>query len=107
MMITVFRLTVLMLLCSVVPAAAEEPEVSPRLARAALAQGLIRPLAELLAIVDAHYIGSVLEAELHQEKGHWRYEFEMLPPDGRLYRVYVDATTGAVTSTTGPVQERR
>ena len=106
-MMNAFGFATLLLLCSLPTAYAEEPEVSPRRARAALAQGLIKPLADLLTTVDARFAGNVVEAELHEEKGRWNYTFEILPANGRMYRVFVDATTGTVTGTSGPVQERR
>lgn len=76
-------------------------------ARAALAAGEIRPLAEILAIVERGYLGRVIEVELDREDGRWVYEFKLLPPSGRLYELEVDAATGEVLRTRGPVQERR
>ncbi len=89
------------------PVLAEEPPVSPARARAALAAGAIQPLAVTLSAVEVRYAGTVVEAELHESGKTWTYEFEILPDNGHLYRVFVNATTGAVTRTEGPAQERR
>ncbi len=76
-------------------------------ARAALAAGEIRPLADLLAEVERRYAGRVLEAELDREAGRWVYEIKLLPPSGRVFELHLDAATGALLRSRGPVQERR
>lgn len=76
-------------------------------ARAALQAGEIRPLAEILSDVERRYHGRVIETELDQEAGKWVYEFKLLPPTGRVFKLEVDAATGRVLQSEGPVQERR
>jgi uncharacterized membrane protein YkoI len=76
-------------------------------ARAALAAGEIRPLAELLAAVERRYVGRVIETELEREDGRWVYEFKLLPPSGRVVELRLDAATGALLRSRGPVEERR
>lgn len=76
-------------------------------ARAALAAGEIRPLAELLAEVERRYVGTVIETELDRDDGRWVYEFKLLPPSGRVFEIEIDARTGALIRSQGPVQERR
>ena len=76
-------------------------------ARAAMQAGEIRPLAELLAAIEARYVGRVIETELDREDGRWVYSFKLLPPTGRVFELEVDAATGRVLDTDGPVQERR
>jgi uncharacterized membrane protein YkoI len=76
-------------------------------ARAALAAGEIRPLAELLADVERRYVGRVVETELEREDGRWVYEFKLLPPSGRVVELRLDAATGALLRSRGPLQERR
>lgn len=76
-------------------------------ARAALQAGEIRPLAEILSGVERRYLGRVIETELDQEAGKWVYEFKLLPPTGRVFKLEVDAATGRVLQSEGPVQERR
>ena len=75
-------------------------------ARAALAAGEIRPLAELLAEVERRYAGRVIEAELEREDGRWVYEIRILPASGRVFELRLDGATGALLRTRGPVQER-
>ena len=75
-------------------------------ARAALEAGEIRPLAELLAVVERRYLGRVIEADLERDDGQWLYEFKILPPNGRMFVVEIDAATGAQLRSRGPVQER-
>ncbi len=76
-------------------------------ARAALEAGEIRPLSEILKLVEARFLGRVIEADLDRDDDIWLYEFKILPPNGRLFRVEVNASTGAVLRTSGEVQYRR
>ena len=75
-------------------------------ARAALEAGLIRPLSELLAEVERRYRGRVIEAELDRDDGQWLYEFKILPTNGRVFTIELDAATGQFLRSHGPVQER-
>lgn len=88
------------------PAAARDYDDHER-ARAALRAGQIRPLAEILAMVERRYIGRVIETDLDLDDGRWVYEFKLLPPSNRVYELEVDAATGALLGSKGPVQERR
>jgi len=87
------------------PAAAQDRRDHER-ARAALEAGQIRPLSELLAEVERRFRGRVIEAELELDDGQWLYEIKILPPNGRLFTVELDAATGALIRSRGPVQER-
>jgi uncharacterized membrane protein YkoI len=102
-----FMLAVFILLATLSQAGADQHEVSPARARAAVMAGQIKPLATLLSEIEARYSGQVIEAELQEAGGRWSYEFEMLPADGKLFVVILDATTGALLRTRGPVRERR
>lgn len=75
-------------------------------ARRALESGEIRPLSELLAQIEARYDGRVIETELERDDGRWIYEFTLLPPTGRLFELEIDAATGEVLKTKGPVRLR-
>jgi len=94
------------LLLAAPPARADDRRDHER-ARAALAAGEIRPLAELLAEVERRYVGTVIETELDRDDGRWVYEFKLLPPSGRVFEIKLDAATGALIRSHGPVQERR
>lgn len=76
-------------------------------ARAALEAGEIRPLAEVLTDIERRYMGRVIEAELERDDGQWLYELKLLPPNGRVFSLEVDARTGEVLSSRGHVQHRR
>lgn len=77
-------------------------------ARRAVEAGRIRPLVQLLAEIERRFVGQVVETELDDDDDErWTYEFKLLPPSGRMYKVELDAATGAVIGTKGPVQERR
>lgn len=87
------------------PAAADDDDHDR--ARAAMEAGQIRPLAELLAEVERRYVGRVIETELDREDGRWIYQFKLMPPTGRVFELELDAATGALVDSDGPVQERR
>ena len=88
------------------PAGATQERRDHERARAALEAGQIRPLSELLAEVERRFRGRVIEAELDRDDGQWLYEIKILPPNGRVFIVELDAATGALLRSRGPVQER-
>ena len=88
------------------PVAAGDVSDSAR-ARAAFERGEILSLTQLLAGVEKRYEGRVIETELEQHHDRWIYEFRLLPSTGRIFKVMVDAASGEVMATRGPVQERR
>jgi len=75
-------------------------------ARAALEAGQIRPLSDLLSEVERRFRGRVIEADLERDDTQWLYELKILPPNGRIFIVELDAATGALVRSRGPVQER-
>jgi uncharacterized membrane protein YkoI len=102
-----YVLASVILLGSVMAAQADTPSVSPGRARAAMEAGQILPLETLFRTVERHYVGRIIEAVLRERDGIWIYEFELLPPDGKIYELEMDAKTGAVLNTSGPVREKR
>ena len=76
-------------------------------ARRAVEAGRIRPLVQLLTEIERRFVGQVVETELDDDDERWTYEFKLLPPSGHMYKVELDAATGAVIGTKGPAQERR
>jgi uncharacterized membrane protein YkoI len=68
-------------------------------ARAAVQAGAVLPLATLLQRLQRSHPGQVLEVELEQEHGRWIYELKLLQPGGRLLKLELDASTGAVLQT--------
>ena len=65
-------------------------------ARRALAEGRIRPLTEILALVQPQLGGEVIGVELDEEDGVYVYEIKVLTPHGRRREVEVDAATGRI-----------
>jgi uncharacterized membrane protein YkoI len=69
------------------------------LARRALAEGRIKPLAEITEIVKPNLPGSILAVELDvEDNGTIVYEFDVISSSGKLMEVDVDAATGAILS---------
>ena len=71
-------------------AAGEQEEI-----RRAVEAGALRPLAEILAEVQARHPGRVLDVELERRADGTRYyEIEVLGADGRTVEIQVDARSG-------------
>jgi uncharacterized membrane protein YkoI len=88
-----------------VPAMAQDRRDHER-ARAALEAGQIRPLSELLTEVERRFRGRVIEAELDRDDGQWYYKIKILPPNGQIFSIELDAATGELLRSHGPVQQR-
>ena len=69
-------------------------------ARQALQAGEIMPLDKILAVVSQSHPGQILEVELDRERSQggkvWMYEIKGITPDGKLFKLKVDARTGEV-----------
>jgi len=76
-------------------------------ARRAIEAGQIQPLAEVMTFVERRFVGTVVYTDLKQDDGRWLYYFKLLPSSGLIYKLTIDAATGAVINSYGPVQERR
>lgn len=63
-------------------------------ARAALQAGQVLPLKQVLERLAQTHPGEVLEVELEQDHGRWRYEIKLLQAGGQLRKLKVDARTG-------------
>jgi uncharacterized membrane protein YkoI len=77
-----------------------------RAARLARESGQIMGLAELMGRVERRYVGRIVKVELDRQDGRWVYEFRLLPPDGRMFRVELFGENGELRRTEGRVQER-
>lgn len=62
--------------------------------RSLVEEGRIKPLEEILRIVNDQRPGYILEIEMERENGRYIYEIEMLGEDGRVWELEVDAETG-------------
>ena len=65
-------------------------------ARRATERGEILPLTVIYERALASLPGRVLEAELERKHDLWVYELKILDAGGRLFEVYMDASTGAI-----------
>lgn len=64
--------------------------------RRAVEAGQLKPLAEILAKVQAGHPGKVLDVDLERDrKGRRYYEIKLLKGDGQRWEIRVDAETGA------------
>ena len=70
-------------------------------ARRATERGEILPLEAIYARALARIPGRILEAELERKRGRWVYELKILDDRGRLFEVYLDASTGAILKQEG------
>lgn len=64
--------------------------------RRAVEAGEIRSLADILQAVRGKLPGEVAGVKVEHEHGRWRYEFRVVDGQGRLFEVYVDASSGEV-----------
>lgn len=70
-------------------------------ARRAVEEGLMVPLRDIMARVEADYPGQVIETELELKGGVPVYEIKVVTNAGRLMKLYYDARTGALLKSTG------
>ncbi len=64
--------------------------------RGAVERGEIKPLVEILAVVQAKLPGEIVGIEIENAQGAWTYEFRIADSKGRLLEVEVDAATAEV-----------
>ncbi|MCC6947807.1 MAG: PepSY domain-containing protein [Bradyrhizobiaceae bacterium] len=76
----------------IVPVVARDHDEAQR----AVERGEIRPLAEILNIVQGKLPGEVVRVKLERKGGQWVYEFRVVDSKGRLFEVYVDARNGEI-----------
>jgi uncharacterized membrane protein YkoI len=70
-------------------------------ARRAVEQGEVLALAEILTRVRTDLGGEVVGVEFERKHDRWVYEFKVIDAAGRLWEVYVDATTAAILTREG------
>lgn len=64
--------------------------------RRAVEAGEIRSLAEILNAVRGKLPGEVAGVEIERKNGRWLYEFRVVGSEGRLFEVYIDASSGEI-----------
>lgn len=82
----------------VAPARADSDDARDQeIARQALSEGRIKPLAEITEIVKPLLPGTILGVELEiEDGGRIVYEFDVIDKAGKLKEVDVDAATGII-----------
>jgi len=65
-------------------------------ARQALEAKEILPLQTLLARIQRQHPVQIMEVELENEHGRWRYEIKLLRSDGALVKLEIDARDGSI-----------
>jgi uncharacterized membrane protein YkoI len=65
-------------------------------ARRAVEAGEIRPLTEILNLIQGKLPGEIVRVKIEREHGLWVYEFRVVNREGRLFEVYVNARTGEI-----------
>lgn len=74
--------------------------------RRAVAEGRLRPLAEIIDTVQARYPGRIVDVELEQRRGTYVYEIEILMPDRSKVEVKVDGASGVILDSERPAAQR-
>ena len=61
-------------------------------------QGVILPLADILAAVEKQQQGRVIEVELEQKRGRYIYEIEIVDDQGKVWEFKLDASDAQIIS---------
>ena len=70
--------------------------------RRAVEEGRLRPLTEIIALVQARHPGRVVDVDLERRSGgRYVYEIEVLDENRRKREIKVDGATGAILETDG------
>ncbi len=82
--------------CSLAGARASDREHDQDMVRQAVERGEIKALADILSAIRSKLPGDVVGVEIERKKGRWIYEFRVADKKGRLFEVYVDASSGVI-----------
>lgn len=105
-----FRLAcwLLALMAFMFPALALPSTLAPRTgsieqdwARDAVRSGSLRPLTDILKLLEREFLGQVVEIELDREGGRLVYEIELMTLKGHIVQLTYEATSGALLSVRG------
>ena len=92
------RWTFLLLMLASASALADEQAA----VRRAVEEGRLRPLTEIIALVQARYPGRVVDVDLERRSGgRYVYEIELLDENRRKLEVKIDGASGAILGTEG------
>jgi|GEM_PF-4889674 len=70
-------------------------------ARAAVAAGEALPLSDVLARLRPRYPGRLLDVELYEQGGRWRYRLKLMRPDNQVQLLTVDGLSAEVLAVRG------
>jgi uncharacterized membrane protein YkoI len=76
-------------------------EEGGRSLRDAVERNEIVSLKSIMNWIESHYRGQVVEVELENEAGDFRYEIDLLTPEGSKIEFLFDARSGELRSVTG------
>ena len=74
--------------------------------REAVERGDIKPLSDVLRIVQPKLPGEIVGAEAEYKTGRWIYEFRVLNLQSHLFEAHVDAATATITQEANTVRAR-
>src|SRR5690606_12858369 len=74
----------------------DHDKADQRAASEALARGEIMPIGRVLSIATGRVPGDVLKVKLERESFGFKYEVKVLPRNGRVREVEIDARTGRI-----------
>lgn len=75
--------------------------------RRAVEEGHLRPLTEIIALVQSRYPGRVVDVDLERRSGgRYVYEIELLDQNRRKQEIRIDGATGMILGTEGGVDGR-
>jgi peptidase YpeB-like protein len=78
------------------PKATQADSRTPDELRQEVERGSIQPLTNILAAVREKLPGEVVKVEVEHRAGIWVYELRLVDPQGRIFKVYVDARTAQI-----------
>jgi uncharacterized iron-regulated membrane protein len=81
-------------------------EQGGRSLREAVERNEIVPLKSIMNWIEDNYRGQVVEVELENEAGDFRYEIDLLTPEGSKIEFQFDARSGELQTVTGKDIER-
>ncbi len=91
-----FLLTLAVVLTTVLASPLTHADSEQDRARAAVQAGKVLPLKTVLERLEREQAGQVLEVELEWDDGRWIYEIKLLQTGGRLVKLKLDASSGAL-----------
>lgn len=89
----------LLILCPALAVATVQDNFDQNDALALTNNGVILPLEHIVAYVQQHHEGKLIEASLQKQGHRYIYRLELLDSKGRVWDIITDATTGQYLET--------